>query len=124
MNVIRLYQHSARCPVALRAFLECNTVYCRFVSQLWNEPMPTNFDFMGEPVNRESKVGHLVQNSVIKHRKVGKYLQRVPLPPAQYIFSHQQRQQQRFFFRNMASRVCGIIPYRLLDLHQVKIIAV
>lgn len=122
MKVMRLYQHSARCPVALRAFLDCNQTYWHFIPQLWNEPMVINFDFMDEPVNRESEVNHLIQNGVIQHRKVEKYLRHVSLPSAQHIFSYQQPQQRRFFFRHVVSGTYGTIPYRLVDLYQVKII--
>ena len=122
--MMRPYQHSARCHIGLRSFLECNPMYECFIPQLWNDSMMVNFDCMGEPSDRDSEVNHLVQHGVIEHRQVADYLRRVPLPPTQYIFSYQQRQQQRFFFRNMVSGVYGSIPYRPLDLYQYKIIVV
>lgn len=119
---MRLYQHSARCHVALQSFLECNPMYYCFIPQLWNDSMMTNFDCMGEPLARDSELSYLVERGVVEHPQLAEYLQRVPLPPVQYMFSYQQRQQQRFFFRNLINGVYGTLPYRPLDLYQYKTI--
>ncbi|CAF1146438.1 unnamed protein product [Didymodactylos carnosus] len=86
--------------------------------------MMANFDCMGEPLERDSEVNYLVERGVIEHLRVAYYLRRVPLPPAQYIFSYQQRQQQRFFFRNLVNNVYDGSPYCPMDLYQYKIIVV
>ncbi|CAF4634620.1 unnamed protein product, partial [Rotaria magnacalcarata] len=41
-NRMRLYQHSARCPVALRSFLDCNPIYWCFIPVLWSEALAEN----------------------------------------------------------------------------------
>jgi hypothetical protein len=121
---MRVYRHSARCYMGLRSFLECNPMYWCFIPQLWNDSMMLNFDCTGEPLERDSEVNYLVQRGVIENPRVAYYLRRVPLPPAQYIFSYQQRQQQRFFFRNLVNNVYDGIPYCPMDLYQYKVIVV
>ena len=86
--------------------------------------MTDDFTCMGEPVNRNSEVNRLVETGVIEHPKIANHLLRVPLPPARYTLTYQQRQEQRIFFRNLRAGVYGTIPYTSLDLHQFKIIAV
>ena len=121
---MRLYEHSARCPVALRAFLDCNPMYWCFIPHLWNQNMVINFSFMGEPSHRQSEVDHLIQYGVIENPRVAYYLNRVPLPPSAYVFSYRQRQQQRFFFRNLVTGIYGDSPMVALDLYKISILAV
>ena len=124
IKAMRLYEHSARCRAALLTFLSGNPHYWCFIPQPWNDSMTVNFDCMGEPAARDSEVNYLVEQGVIQHRRVASFLRRVPLPPARYIFSYQQRQEQRIFFRNMVSGVYGVVPYTLLNLYQFKTVAV
>ncbi|CAF5154493.1 unnamed protein product, partial [Rotaria socialis] len=39
---MRLYQHSARCPIALRSFLDCNPTYWCFIPLVWSEAVAEN----------------------------------------------------------------------------------
>ncbi|CAF4814448.1 unnamed protein product, partial [Rotaria sp. Silwood2] len=39
---MRLYQHSARCPVVLRSFLDCNPIYWYFIPLLWDGALAQN----------------------------------------------------------------------------------
>ena len=121
---MRLYKHSARCQAALLTFLSCNPHYWCFIPQLYHPTTMDNFNCLGEPMQRESEVDYLVDNGVIECAQLSAYLMRVPLPPARYAFSFQQRQEQRIFFRNMLQGVYGPLPYAPLDLHQFKLIAV
>ena len=80
---MRLYQHSARCPSALRAFLDCHRDYWCFIPQLACDAAADNAPHVaGDP----------------EDRRVTTYLERVPLPPAAYAFSSRQRNEQRSFF--------------------------
>ena len=124
LKAMRLYRHSARCREGLLTFLSANPKYWCFIPQRYNESMMANFDCMGEPRNRDSEVDHLVETGVIEEPLVAEYLLRVPLPPTRYAFSYQQRQQQRIFFRNLASGAYRPMPYVLMDLHKYKVIAV
>ena len=78
--------------------------------------MTTDFTCMGEPVNQVSEVDRLMQKGVIEHARVAQYLHRVPLPPIRFLFSYQQRQEQRMFFRNVVAGVYDPIPCVPLDL--------
>ena len=121
---MRLYQHAARCPSALRVFLECNPQYWCFIPRPCNETMMNHFNCLGEPLERVSEMDHLVQSGVIDDRRLIRYLEHVPLPPAGFMFSYQDRQQQRFFFKHLLSVHHDQMPYIPLDLYKVSIIAV
>ncbi|CAF4326958.1 unnamed protein product, partial [Rotaria sordida] len=41
-NQMRFYQHSARCPEALRSFLDCNPMYWCFIPLPWDEAVTEN----------------------------------------------------------------------------------
>jgi len=111
MKSMRLYRHSARCLADVLTFLSVNPHYWCFIPQPWKESITTNFTCMGEPRNQDSEIDRLMDTGVIEHPKVAEYLLRVPLPPARYAFSYQQRQQQRIFFRNLVAGVYNRIPY-------------
>jgi hypothetical protein len=83
LNKMRLYQHSARCPVALRAFLDCNPNYWCFIPQLSQDAAVDNARHSG---------AHPEDSRLMA------YLERVPVPPAAYAFSSRQRDEQRAFF--------------------------
>ena len=72
--------------------------YWCFIPRPCNETMLNNFNCLGEPRERPSEMDHLVRNGVIEDRRLVHYLERVPLPPTGFMFSYQDRQQQRFFF--------------------------
>lgn len=121
---MRLYQHSARCPTALRAFLDCNPHYWCFIPRLTNETMLTQFNPLGEPLERESELDHLFHAGIINDPRLIDCLERVPVPPMTYSFSYEDRQQQRFFFKYLLTEGLGRLPYQSLDLYQASMIAV
>ena len=57
-------------------------------------------------------------------QRVAHYLQHVPLPPAAYMFSYGQQQKQRLFFEQFLSTPLQQQLYSVMDLYQMKIIAV
>ncbi|CAF3025410.1 unnamed protein product [Rotaria sp. Silwood2] len=97
-NEMRLYQHSARCSIALRSFLDCNPIYWCFIPLLWEEA--------------------LAENAVYYQGTI------VPLPPAAYGFSYGQLQKQRLFFEHFVGSSIHQLPYVALDLYKMAIIAV
>ena len=121
---MHLYQHAARCPSALRVFLDCNPQYWCFIPRPCNATMLNNFNCLGEPLERTSEMDHLVQNGVIDDRRIVRYLEHVPLPPAGFMFSYQDRQQQRFFFKHLLTADQQQMPYVPLDLYRVAVVAV
>lgn len=113
--LMRLYQHSAHCPVALRTFLDCNPMYWCFIPIPWDQsptrdvPHPTN--------NRQPL-------RTVDRAQVMRYLRHVPGPPTAHFFSQRQRQMQHSFFEYFLSLDNEQSPYRALDLFRVKIIVV
>ena len=123
-KAMRLYQHAARCPSALRTFLDGNPQYWCFIPRPENQAMLYHFNSFGEPRERPSELDHLVRNGVIEDRRLVDYLEHVPLPPTGFVFSYQDRQQQRFFFKQLLSMGDEQLPFISLDLYKVAVIAV
>ena len=121
---MRLYQHSARCPAALRAFLDCNPRYWCFIPRPATGPMLDNFNSFGEPRTRVSETDHLLRSGVIEDRQLVQCLDGVPPPPVNYTFSYQDRQQQRFFFKDQLSPNQPYPSYIAVDLFQIAVVAV
>ncbi len=132
-NKMRLYQHSARCPSALRSFLDCNPIYWCFIPQQLHESIAENIRFLqgrgGAQGGRTSnttdpELVNIIAMGAIDNERVARYLEHVPIPPAVYSFSYRQRQQQRSFFEQFLSSPIQQLPYSPLDLYQMAIIAV
>ena len=121
---MRLYQHSARCPVALRSFLDCNPTYECFIPQRWDEAVAENTLRLGNSLPADPAVVSVLATAGVGDQRVAHHLDLVPLPPAAYAFSHRQRRAQRTFFEQLRSLPIGQLPYSELDLYQMVIIAV
>nr|ACD54667.1 unknown [Adineta vaga] len=90
-NKMRLYRHSARCPVALRVFLDCNPMYWCFVSIAWNDFVDENIRVLQTNTGRiNAEITNIIRMGAIEDRTLARYLQRVPIPPAPYVFSYRQ----------------------------------
>ena len=70
------------------------------------------------------EVINIIRMGTIDNERVAHYLEHVPLPPAAYVLSYQQRKQQRLFFEQFLSDQFQQQFYLLVDLYQMKIIAV
>lgn len=121
---MRLYQHSARCPVALRSFLDCNPNYWCFIPLRWDLALGENADFRQGTTDIVPSSIQLFATTALSNPRLARCLDRVPLPPAAYTFSYQQIQQQRLFFENFLSSSIHVVPYQPLDVYKVAIIAV
>lgn len=122
---MRLYQHSARCPVALRAFLDCNPAYWCFIPLSWNEALEENATFLRENSSEDSILAPLVTPiSTNEERRIDNYMKRVPVPPTSYVFSYRQTQEQREFFHRVISAPINLLQYIESDLYTMSLIAV
>lgn len=149
-NRMRLYQHTAGCPVALEAFMDCNPMYRCFVPMNWYDAVTDNIEYRGHRRHRQ----HLLQFSIERagrhhpNRRHGdddeeedededeeeeeqredprvfNLFARVPEPSNGYDFSYRQREEQREFFRHFVTLDSPQSAYRTLNLYQYKIIAV
>ena len=126
-NKMRLYQHSARCSVALRSFLDCNPDYWCFVPMLWYDAQAENtatFRERGTSQHKDPEMDNVVAMGAIGNHRVAHCLEHVPLTPAPYAFSYEQRQKQRSFFEEFLSSPVDQLPYFAIDLFKMSIIAV
>lgn len=145
---MRLYQHSARCPVALRSFLDCNPDYWCFIPLTLNDAVvenmahfrsrPTTVLSLSSPSSSataapapatttyeiDPELDNIVAMGAIDNHRVTHYLLHLPQPPASYAFSYPQRKKQGLFFEQCLSLPINQPSYSPLDLYQVKIIAV
>jgi hypothetical protein len=126
---MRLYKHSARCPIALRLFLDYNPDYWCFIPLLWHEAQTENIAFLQETSSSSSNATHPEVINVITMGASGNHiaadcLAKVPLPPVQYAFSYQQIQKQRLFFEQFLLSPIEEPPYSAVDLYKMAIIVV
>ncbi|CAF4217186.1 unnamed protein product [Rotaria sordida] len=124
VNQMRLYQHSARCPEALRSFLDCNPMYWCFI------PLPVDEAATENAANRpgtsttDPNLDAVIATTAVDNRRVANYLDNVSLPPTPYAFSYRQIKQQRLFFERFVTSSIHYRPYIKLDLYNIAIIAV
>lgn len=121
---MRLYQHSARCPFALRSFLDCNPHYWCFVPLPWNEASTENTAFLQRGSAEDPMFTYIRSASTITDYRIGRYLDRIPLPPAAYVFSYRQLQEQHLFYKKFLLSSHNQVPYAPIDLYKIAIIAV
>ena len=70
------------------------------------------------------ELSNTIAMGAIDNQRLARYLEPVPLPPAAYMFPYRQRQKQRSFFEQFLSTPLQQQPYSVVDLYQMKIIAV
>ena len=126
-NKMRLYQHSTRCSVALRSFLDCNPDYWCFVPMLWYDAQAENIAAFRERCSsqpQDPEMDNVIAMGAIGNHRVAHCLDRVPLAPAAYAFSYEQRRKQHSFFEQFLLSPIDQMPYSAIDLHKMAIIAV
>ena len=123
-NQMRVYQHSARCPVVLRAFLECNPRYWCFIPMPWEDASADNMRHFGH--KHPSRAFRTTTNDTNQAQDpvIEDCLDLVPLPLTAYAFSYRQCQEQIRFFRDLLSLNTVELSCRSIDLYQFKILAV
>ncbi|CAF1336713.1 unnamed protein product [Adineta steineri] len=134
-NKMRLYQHSARCPIALRLFLDYNPNYWCFIPMLKYRARAKNIAYVRQARGSSSSSFHetigaqmsdLTATSLIgRNSRVIPDLHDVPRPPSTiYEFSYEQRQKQRLFFEELLSSSTDQLSYSPVNLYKVAIIVV
>ena len=121
---MRLYQHSAHCPVALRLFLERNPSYWCFIPLPLTEAQQENELFSNVSRATESESAYALMTYTHHQRKLAQYMNRVPYPSVAYTFSCLQIHQQRLFFNRFLMSDVDQLPYEACDFYQIKMIAV
>lgn len=109
---MRLYQHSARCSVAMQIFLDANPHYWRFV------PMPL------EETERPEQNSLLPNSADTQFRtpdECSLYVQSVPKPPTGYTFSNRQICLQTKYFQQKRDLM---LPNHEIDLYNASIVAI
>lgn len=125
-NQMRLYQHSARCPIALRTFLDCNPNYWCFIPYEIHEAQEDNTLHFHPTSNTliPSHIHLIAAMTTPNHHRTIHFLDRVPLPPASHTFSYRQIKQQQTFFQQLNSLSIHQLPYMPIDIYKMAMIAV
>ncbi|CAF1481360.1 unnamed protein product [Adineta steineri] len=132
-NKMRLYHHSARCPVALRSFLDCNPIYWCFIPQRLGYALAENALHLRHTSTITTTTtttidpehdNIIAMGTTDNNLRVVNYLEHVPTPPDSYAFSRLQRQNQRLFFQQFVSSSIHQLPYSKIDLYKMAIIVV
>lgn len=121
---MRVYQHSARCPVALRAFLDCNPQYQCFIPMPWHDALVDNLNYFGRSWDGQESMATIDATEEHHDPRVNIFLVHLPDLPHGYVFSYRQEHQQRQFVRRFLELPPLQLPYRSLDLYQYKVLAV
>lgn len=113
---MKLYQHSARCPVAMQLFLDANPRYWRFVPMSIEEAQTPEQQFIQRPQFSEEIASNIrsKEDSLI-------CMTTVPKPPSDYTFSNRQILLQTTFFHKKQDH---ILPNQDIDLYNATIVAV
>ena len=131
---MRLYQHSARCPVALRLFLEYNPNYWCFIPLRSDDAQVENVPYFQGNSSLTSSAADsnvvtinmidIIAMGTVRSSRLARCLDHVPSTPTGYTFSNEQRQKQRVFLEGFLSSSADLLPYLSVDLYKVATIAV
>ncbi|CAF3465460.1 unnamed protein product [Rotaria socialis] len=124
MKKMRLYQHSAHCPVAIQLFLEHNPAYWCFISKSKEEVEQENDLYARIVRDTRSEFVYMLPRRTNQEKKVARLLTGVSLPTTVRHFSSIQIQKQRIFFDRLLLSPVDELPYIEADLYKIKIIAV
>jgi hypothetical protein len=122
-----LYQHLARCPVALQLFLDVNPDFWCLVPIKSNEvalPIHANISITTQIIPSPTTIeSTLVYNKRLN--ALAKYLMEgIPKPPFGYVFSEQQVNEQLNFFRNKKDQLKSSTLKKNIDLFNAIIVTI
>jgi hypothetical protein len=134
-NTMFVYQHSARCPLAMQRFLEKNPEYWCLVPQSWHEARMEDASASSILATRQLQeqqsptlgrqrmfFGPLLEGTTRSQDEAEWLKNGVPKPPAGYRFSRRQMEQQIQFFKSKKDR-CDLSS-NIADLYNYAIVAV
>lgn len=113
---MKLYQHIARCPVAIQIFLDANPQYWSFIPMTLEESERSEQKLIEHPILFDE----LDSNRRLK-RETQLYVESVPKPPKGYVFSNQQIAVQTEYFHHKKDK---ILPNFDIDLYNATTVAV
>ncbi|CAF1319629.1 unnamed protein product [Rotaria sordida] len=113
---MKLYQHSALCPVAMQIFLDANPQYWRFVPMTLEESTRPE-QKMVTPYTFSEELSWTIRSE--EDTKV--YVDAVPKPPKGLTFSNRQIMLQTQYFHKTRDRT---LPNQDTDLYDATILAV
>lgn len=113
---MKLYQHSARCPMAIQIFLDANPQYWRFVPMTMAESTQLNQTWMDR-----SLLANDLNPSTRTREECVQAVNALPQPPSGLTFSNRQVFLQTQFFLEKRDHQ---LPNHHIDLYDATIVAV
>ena len=113
---MKLYQHSARCPVAMQIFLDANPQYWRFVPMTVTEAGTLEQKTLPRP-----QVINELEAEVRSPEECRLCIEAVPRPPSGYVFSDRQILRQTEYFHKKRDQIR--LKYNI-DLYHATVVAV
>lgn len=122
-DAMSLYRHSARCPIAMQWFLNCNPQFWSFVPMTIEEAQMDNANYVIDPSIPIDPIStEIVHDQRRSDFEAGLFLTDLPsLPSTNYTFSNRQCAEQFLLFKNKQNRLSANSH---LDLYNATIIAV
>ena len=114
---MKLYQHSARCPVAMQIFLDANPQYWSFTPMTIEESQQSE----QQSIRHSIEFSDQLDWNVCSKEDCRRYVEAVPKPPTGYIFSNQQILLQAQYFHRKRDKN---LPNQDIDLYDATIVAV
>ena len=91
---MKLYQHSAQCPVAMQIFFDANPQYWSFVPMTIDESQQSELQSIEHSIEFSDQLDWNVRSKEDCRR----YVEVVPKPPTAYTFTNQQILLQTQYF--------------------------
>lgn len=122
-DAMLLYRHSARCPIAMQSFLDCNPQFWSFVPLTFEEAQLDNANYQMDPSLPIDPVSTTTDNDQLRSDfEAGIFLTDLPaLPSKNYTFSNRQCAEQFRLFKNKQNR---LLINADLNLYHATIVAV
>ncbi|CAF3381403.1 unnamed protein product [Rotaria sp. Silwood2] len=70
------------------SIVNCNPMYGCFIPRLWDGGMSENFTYFREALYAIPVIARLIASDAINNQTVAHYLDHVPQPPDDYVFSY------------------------------------
>lgn len=112
---MKLYQHSARCPVAMQIFLDANPQYWRFIPMTNEESLEPKQKFIQRPVLSDE-----INSNYRSKEDALACVDALLAPPLGFVFSNRQLVLQTQYFHQKRDKT---LPDMNIDLYRATIIA-
>ena len=113
---VKLYQHSAQCPVAMQIFLYANPHYWSFTPMTIEESQQSE----QQSIRHSIEFSYQLDWNVPSKEDCRRYVEAVPKPPTGYTFSNREILLQAQYFHRKRDKK---LPNQDIDLYDATVVA-